>query len=166
MNRDWEAFKTWLRRHGAEVLPPTNPYELVRFRARGGTHIIYQRANGMTSMAGFAEECLRAFDAGTRIDMGQAKTVRNSPSKYLKQSLLDRDGRECFFCLGEMPNEDMTVEHLVPIHKGGPNHQDNMALAHRACNQKADNLPLMAKIKMRESALQPQINEDARCCCQ
>ena len=146
-----EAFKLWLQQQGAEVLAPTNQYEVMRVRARGKVHIAYKDKHGVITWTDFFKECRHVFERGGRMDMGLTATQR-TPAARFRAALLERDGRECFFCIEEMPNDDMTVEHLVPIHKGGPNHLDNMALAHAKCNAAADNLPLIEKISIRETA--------------
>lgn len=146
-----EEFKSWLLRQGAEVLAPTNQYEIVRFRAKGAVHIVYWGRKGLT-MGDFAQECYDAFQKGHPMDMGLKGTQRGMAMKY-RHALVERDGRGCFYCLGAMPDDDITVEHLVPLHKGGPNHLDNMALAHKVCNGKAANIPLVKKIAMREKAV-------------
>lgn len=155
---DWKAFLEWLRQQGAEVLAPTNPYEVARFRARSGTHIVYTTASGCITASGFAKRALQAFRSGHRLDMGLTKVPRDFAAKY-RAALYERDGRACFFCLADMPNEDMTVEHLVPVSKGGPNHLDNMVLAHELCNKRADNLPLVRKFQIRTDALHRQLRE-------
>ena len=71
----------------------------------------------------------------------------------LKVDLVARDGSDCFFCLKPMADQDMTIEHLVSRHKGGPDHMDNLVLAHMKCNGLADNRPLVEKIKIREMAM-------------
>lgn len=87
----------WLARQGAEVLAPTNPYELVRFRARGGVHVIYTKATGRLSIAGFAKEALAAFHANKPLSMGITKKSRNS-THARKVALVERDGGNCFYC--------------------------------------------------------------------
>ena len=150
---DIEAFSAWLRRCGAEVLAPTNPYELLRFRARGGTHVIYRKASGhVGNVIGFPKEAIEAWRGGRPLDMG-ITTKQRLGGDRVRAALLERDGRDCFYCLEPMPNDDMTIEHLVSVDKGGPSHHDNLVLAHLRCNQAADNLPLVKKIKMREGAL-------------
>lgn len=144
------AFHAWLARCGAQVLAPTNPWEVTRFKAQGGTHIIYTNKRKEINAAGFAKKALEAFRNGQRVDMGIVKTKRETSYAKYKPALLIRDGRCCFFCGLAMPNDDMTVEHLIALDKGGPNTMENMALAHAKCNQDADNLPLVAKIQLRE----------------
>lgn len=146
---DTKKFHDWLRTQGAQLLPTTNPYEVARFIAHGRTCIVYQDSRGYTSATGFAQECVDAFRDGQRLNMGFTQKPRSSMHK-LKMVLLERDGPNCFFCGVLMLDGDITVEHLVGRGKGGPDHQDNLALAHDGCNQFADNLPLIEKIKMRE----------------
>lgn len=59
--------------------------------------------------------------------------------------LLDRDGTGCFFCGSDLDG-DVTVEHLVAIAHGGPNHVSNLFLAHAECNQRAGHLSAPEKI--------------------
>jgi hypothetical protein len=147
--KDCNTFEKWLIKQGAEVLAPTNPYELARFRAMSATHIVYSNAKGKISANGFARLCYDTFLKNGTLDMGIVKFKRNNTSTK-KAALLRRDGRDCFYCGLEMPNEDITAEHLIARDKGGPNKLENMALAHKRCNGKADNLPFMEKIKLRD----------------
>lgn len=140
-------FKAWLARQGAELRTPTNPYEVVRFVAKGGTHVVYQNGRGTIKVSGIAREAYDAWRSGARWDAGIAKVARHSMAKA-RAALVERDGRACFYCGQDMPNDDMTVEHLVSRDKGGPNHMDNLALVHERCNREADNLPLVEKIRL------------------
>lgn len=146
-----EAFKAWLSKQGAEVLAPTNQYEVVRFRARGAVHVVYYGKRGLT-LGPFAQECYDEFRKGGHMDMGLKGTQRGIGAKY-RHALIERDGRGCFYCFELMEDADVSVEHLVSLHKGGPNHMDNLALAHRACNARVGNLPLVRKLAVRERAL-------------
>lgn len=148
MNMKIEPFKDWLRRQGAEILAPTNAYEVLRFRAKGAVHVVYTGRRGL-SIPEFVKDCYRAFEKNLKWDMGITATPRTQATQR-KVALLARDGRECFYCGHNMPNEDMTVEHLIPLDKRGPDHEGNMALAHAACNRKAANLPLTKKIQLRD----------------
>lgn len=142
-------FSIWLSQQGAEVLAPTNPYEIARFRARGGVHVVYEGRRGI-SANGFAMECWEAFRKGSRLWMGVTKKPRNQLT-YRKAALMERDGNLCFYCRLALSVEEATIEHLVSRDKGGPDHMDNLVLTHAPCNKLADNLPLIEKIKLRES---------------
>lgn len=152
-----EAFKLWLAQQGAEVLAPTNQYELVRFRAKGSTHVVYWSKRGQT-FGPFAQECYDNFRRGIPMDMGLKGTQREPGGKH-RHGLIERDGRGCFYCLEPMEDGDVSVEHLVSRHKGGPNHMDNLALAHTKCNARVGNLPLVQKLKVREAVLVERAKE-------
>lgn len=52
-----DKFKAWLCERGAEILTPTNEYEVLRFRSIKGTSIVYRDKRGsntMTNEAGVA----------------------------------------------------------------------------------------------------------------
>jgi len=133
---------------GAEMLAPTNPYEVMRFRTRYGVGVVYQNAKGVRTwnvVAAHARDHLAAKKGslapvavqGRRKDAG---TVR---------ALLERDGGNCFFCRQPL-GDDITVEHLVAVAHGGPNHISNLFLAHGDCNQRAGHLSAPEKIAMRD----------------
>ena len=146
-----KEFLEWLSQQGAEVLAPTNPYEFARFRARGGVHVIYEGRRGL-NYTGFASECVNAFQKGSRLWMGVTTKPRNVLT-YRKAALMERDGNGCFYCGLTMTVTEATIEHLVSRDKGGPDHMDNLVLAHSPCNKLADNLPLVKKIHLREQRL-------------
>lgn len=156
-------FHEWLRAQGAEVLAATNTYEYARFRARGGVHVVYQNKYGSPRGHGFAGEVLMAFQDKKCMRMGDVQKPRDNMAR-LKIALRERDGDMCFFCgqtmfdiEGEPGHEkaisDCTLEHLVGRAKGGPDHMDNLVLAHESCNKLAANIPLIEKIKQREKRL-------------
>lgn len=142
-------FIDWLKKNGAEMLQPTNPYEVARFIAHGGTHIVYTNKKGNISANGFALECLNAFNSNQPLDMGFTKTARTQNTKS-KAVLLKRDGNECFYCGLEMAIDDMTVEHLIALGNGGNNRMENKVLAHQKCNAAVGNLTLTLKLKKRD----------------
>jgi 5-methylcytosine-specific restriction endonuclease McrA len=141
------AFKERLMAAGAEVLGPTNPYEVLRFRSVHGTGVIYKGRRGETWNA----EAIKARD---HLDAGKGSLapvlVRGRRTdRATVEALLIRDGKDCFFC-GKPLEGDITVEHLVAIAHGGPNHISNLFLAHAACNQAAGHMAAPHKIAMRD----------------
>lgn len=137
------AFSAKLEAAGAEILGPTNPYEVLRFRTLFGVGVIYRGKRGETwnAEAVMAKEHLKncrgrlapVVVRGRRTD---AATVNR---------LLIRDGSNCFFC-GAALEGDITVEHLVAIAHGGPNHISNLFLAHAECNRQAGHMSAPEKI--------------------
>ena len=53
-----------------------------------------------------------------------------------KLELLWRDGRRCAICGRKIKDlDDLTIDHIVPLAKGGKNTLENYQLAHKACNE-------------------------------
>lgn len=72
------------------------------------------------------------------------------PGRGRKRALLlRRDGPECWYCACDMPEDDMTIEHLINRSDGGSNHVDNLVLAHGLCNRRAANRTLREKDELR-----------------
>jgi 5-methylcytosine-specific restriction endonuclease McrA len=44
-----------------------------------------------------------------------------------------------------------TIEHLVPVAHGGPNHLSNCFLAHKRCNAAAGTLSAAEKVRLRDA---------------
>lgn len=149
------SFLDVVKAAGGEVLAPTNPYETMRFRTRYGVGVVYTGKRGETWNA-------EALAAKKHIENGRGNLSPVSikgrrTDKATAAALLLRDGDECFFC-GEPLGGDMTVEHLVAVCHGGPNHISNLFLAHAECNQRAGHLSAPEKVKM---AIRMRSAEDA-----
>jgi 5-methylcytosine-specific restriction endonuclease McrA len=145
------AFKKRLQAAGGELLAPTNPYEVLRFRTHYGVGVVYCNSRGKET---WNREALAAQDHILR-NLGSVAPVavkrrKGSPAQNL--ALIERDGSDCFFCL-EPLGDDITREHLVSVNQGGPNHISNKFLAHQRCNNDAGHLSAPEKIRIRERAL-------------
>lgn len=84
-----------------------------------------------------------------------------------KLQLLWENGKRCAICGRKIKNiDDLTIDHIVPLAKGGKNVAENLQLAHRSCNAaKSDMMPdeydklrkhskrRRAKLKLRRLAL-------------
>lgn len=58
--------------------------------------------------------------------------------RALRQEVFERDGWQCTYC-GSV--EDPTIDHIVPLIRGGTNDMDNLTPACRSCNSsKGDKL--------------------------
>jgi 5-methylcytosine-specific restriction endonuclease McrA len=143
------TFAAGLVEAGGEMLAPTNPYEMMRFRTRYGVGVVYvNKRGGQTWNA----EAIKARDHVTARKGSLAPiTIRGRRrDASTVNRLIIRDGGDCFFC-GDDLSDDITVEHLVAIAHGGPNHISNLFLAHAACNQRAGHLSAPEKIAMRDT---------------
>lgn len=167
---DVAGFLAFVTEQGGEVGTPTNPYEVVRYRAywRGANksvvHIVYAKENGLLTWCGGSKEHYQAFLDGTSMDelpgAHPVSTQSLSKSERRRAELLARDGGDCWFC-GQPMGDDCTVEHLIPKSKGGRDTLANYALAHRKCNNDAADLPLVEKIAMRAKAHAAARNEES-----
>lgn len=138
---DAVKFKIWLQQNGAEILPPTNEYELVRFKGKE-KGVIY--TSGKTSSS-YANQAILCFLQGKKWDGFPISTGRKTTYNKYKLPLIKRDGKDCFYC-SESLEEDITVEHLIPLTAGGKNLLSNMVLAHKECNNKQGNKSLAEKV--------------------
>lgn len=73
----------------------------------------------------------------------------NNNRKALKKRLRARDGDNCHWCKKPMVfgkgNDDAqsaTIEHVIPLDRGGLDNPNNMVLAHKKCNnERGNNMP-------------------------
>lgn len=154
-----ESFKLWLTRCGAEVLTPTNEWEVVRFRAGGETSIIYTNGRGHKTYTGAAAQAWEMFTTNKPYRFTVATPKPTTSRSVVERTLIARDGLRCFYCGDLMYDADgrpltgdaaPSREHLVPRSQQGPDNLANTFLACVACNTKADSLSAVEKIRLRE----------------
>lgn len=77
---------------------------------------------------------------------------RNRVPTWSKAGLLRRDGHICAYCGGR----GSTVEHLLPVSRGGPSTWQNTVIACRDCNvRKGDRTPAEAHMTLRRAPTVP-----------
>lgn len=147
-----DAFKEWLTARGAIIKPPTNPYEVLRVDTAEGLFVVYQDKKGRQTWPDGIDSIRSAYLEGRDIPLSpdQKSRVR---LRHEIETLAERDGLECWFC--EYPflspdSVEVTIEHLVPIAHGGPNHKSNLVLACKPCNSEAGSLSVAEKVLLRE----------------
>ncbi|AJA07420.1 hypothetical protein SKP52_02425 [Sphingopyxis fribergensis] len=145
---DFAKFRAALVAAGGEMLAPTNPYEIVRFRTSHGVGIIYRNKRGRETWNAEALQA-KAHIADRKGSLAPVAVVGRRRDAATVNALLIRDGASCFFCRAPL-GDDITVEHLVAIAHGGPNHVSNLFLAHGECNRRAGHLSAPEKIAMRD----------------
>lgn len=162
---DVQGFLAYVAQQGGEIGKPSNPYEVVRYKAywrgtnKASTHIVYAKENGLLTWMMGSKGHYRAFlDGAPMAELPVAEPKAKSPrtgsgkkSRHkatARAQLLARDGGDCWFC-GVAMGDDCTIEHLVPKSDGGRNSMSNYALAHQRCNQLAADKPLVAKLALR-----------------
>lgn len=159
-----DRFETFLTGRGAQIMQPTNEWEVLRFRTAKCVSIVYRNAKGGVTLTGECDEAWNAFTNGKawRGTPAAKKRIQGRERKLpFINALLKRDGQCCFFCWLPITEDDRTIEHLVALAHGGPNHLSNMVLAHEKCNQEADCRSAMDKIRIREKNLAALAKEPA-----
>ena len=151
-NETLNKFKDWLSQRGCDILPETNSYEVLRFRGRE-TGVIYN--SGKTS-GRYVDEAIKCFRNNQKWNGQPINIGRNNNYKKQKKALIIRDGTKCFYC-GKELEDDITLEHLIPLSMSGSNELYNMVLCHEKCNNSVNNLPLYKKVK---HAINMRINNE------
>ncbi len=73
-NKKIKEFKKFLSDCGAEMLSPTNIYEVLRFKANGNTGIVYQNEAGIiTKFIGEAQKAVDCFLNKTAYSCNEVK---------------------------------------------------------------------------------------------
>lgn len=146
-----EKFLAFLTANGAELLTPTNEWEVVRFIAGGVTSVIYKTKTGQLTFTGESLVAFNAFKSAAQWRaMPRTGNKKKSPPRL--QAIRERDGGYCFFCLKPVAVEHESEEHLVAMTHGGPNHISNLFLSHKICNSAAGHLSAADKIKIHVEA--------------
>lgn len=145
------SFLRWLEERGAQILFPTNIYEVVRYRFNGQLSILYRTKHGRLSYTGEAKEHFN------RAIAGRHARLRGLDYAIALKTLRARDGDLCFydgqlmdFVSRDLPNS-ATIEHLVPRSREGSNDLGNLVLAKFIHNNAVGDMDLIDKIKYRDS---------------
>lgn len=145
--KDFDVYLDWI---GAEKVPKTNPYEIHRFVANEIVCVIYRSKKGAPSYSN--DEARKVHDAFyDKKKINVSGTKRKRFFSEMKEALFERDGNKCFYTGVELTPETATIEHLIPISKGGKNNTDNLVLCTEESNQEMGDKPLIEKIKMRDA---------------
>lgn len=142
----------YITKQGGHLLETTNSYEVARFKGNGETCVIYQGKRGYSFSNPLAEEVFIGY-CNKRSDLFLNKEKRKQVPANLKRELFKRDGNKCFYTGVSMTEETASIEHLIPVCKGGKNNLDNLVLCLPEENLKMGNKPLIEKLKYRENNL-------------
>jgi len=154
--KDFDVYLDWI---GAEKMPLTNPYETHRFIADEIVCVVYRNKKGGASFSSDkAEEIINAFVEKKTINVSGTKRKRFE--REMKERLFARDGDDCFYTAVKLTMETASIEHLIPLSKGGKNNLDNLVLCTKESNQLMGNKPLIEKIKYRDECNDVNIDEE------
>jgi 5-methylcytosine-specific restriction endonuclease McrA len=89
-----------------------------------------------------AEAARRARDANRQREARRLGR-RLSPDQWesIRARVFLRDGFACAYCGDRLHKRDLTIDHIVPVSRGGGHELDNLCVACKPCNSsKADRL--------------------------
>lgn len=142
----FKNFDQYLDQIGADKIEIKSCWELARFKANDEICVVYQNQKGRISFSNaLADKIYSAYRDGKLINIQSEK--RESLTAKFKLRIYERDGNKCFYSGEEMSMDEATIEHLIPLSRGGKNNIDNLVLCLRDENQKMANKPLIEKIK-------------------
>ena len=145
-------FKKFLVNCGGQLLHETNEYEVIRVQCNKGVEILYRKQSGLLTWSDELIKAYIAYKSGGKVKWRASKKrkVNRKRGPVVVQTLMKRDGEECWFCGKPMDVDSATIEHLLNISNGGNNHINNLVLAHEKCNQQARNYGIAEKVRLRE----------------
>lgn len=81
---------------------------------------------------------------------------KRTPLRFKKRILFNRDNWQCQYCHVDLLHGSITIEHLVPVSRGGETSYRNCVAACRSCNRRKANLtPEEAGMKLRRQPAEP-----------
>lgn len=74
-------------------------------------------------------------------DSARFALTRGAPNaeRFTLDEIYERDGRICHLCSKPVERQQATMDHVIPVTKGGPHTRANVKLAHRGCNTRKGN---------------------------
>jgi 5-methylcytosine-specific restriction endonuclease McrA len=107
-------------------------------------HMVERRASALRRRNANRERALaqlRAWQKANPDKVRQHEVLRRArkrgassgvPIKHL--DIAHRDNWMCHICHTKVVRQDWSLDHLIPLSKGGPHTPENVALAHQVCN--------------------------------
>lgn len=72
-----------------------------------------------------------------RVSMRKFRNIR----RINLEKLLERDNYKCVYCQKDINMETVTIDHIIPLSRGGSNDLTNLACSCKICNEdKADDI--------------------------
>jgi len=145
LEKYFKCFQEFLDKIGADKIDVTSCWELARFKANDEVCVVYEGKKGISFSNSMAQKVYCSFLEKKLINIQSEK--RQSLAAKFKLKIYERDGNRCFYTNKEMAMDEATIEHLIPLSKGGKNNLDNLVLCLDEENKKMADKPLVEKIK-------------------
>jgi 5-methylcytosine-specific restriction endonuclease McrA len=88
------------------------------------------------------------------------RTIYRTKVPFSKKNVMIRDGFVCQYCGSQM---ELTIDHMVPVSRGGKSTFENCVTACKDCNnRKSDKLPSEVQMYLKRKPTAPTISEFTR----
>lgn len=150
LDRKISKFKKWLVMNGSLIHDNTNSFEVLRFEVSGCLAIIYRKANDTLTWSANARQAWDAFcrnDPSWKARQRVKRTKSKRHTDSIKNTLVARDGQYCIYCGKYLELNNLTIEHVISLSRGGPDTIDNMVLACCKCNSTIGSANIAIKMR-------------------
>jgi 5-methylcytosine-specific restriction endonuclease McrA len=88
------------------------------------------------------------------------RTIYRTKVPFSKKNVMIRDGFTCQYC---KTTKELTIDHIIPVSRGGKTEFENCVAACKTCNgKKGDKLPSEARLYLKKKPVAPTISEFTR----
>jgi len=88
------------------------------------------------------------------------RTIYRTKVPFSKKNVMIRDGFTCQYCRA---TRELTIDHVIPVSRGGKSEFENCVAACKTCNgKKGDKLPSEAQLYLKKKPVAPTISEFTR----
>ena len=153
-----KKLRKWLTKRNAVLLEPRSTDEVLRFSTTKGDGVIHCSSTGRLLPNDIAARAVRAFETRNSWSSGYSpkaleefRRMKRTREERLEiiGKLAKRDGGMfCAYCGKALDDTTVTIEHVLPISKGGADTMENMVIACRECNQLAKDYSITQKLRM------------------
>ena len=113
--------------------------DIERARASGRTNVAKWRKNNPAKWKAMVQEDYKKHSDRYKSQRDKRRAlIKNTPKaeKIDRQFIYERDKGICQICFKHCRKKDMSIDHVVPLSKGGNHTKQNCVLAHRSCNSR------------------------------
>jgi 5-methylcytosine-specific restriction endonuclease McrA len=120
-----EQMRDRMRQKRAAMTPLEKRLEYDKQKANGNAHLRDTRYRLRNRIKLVEKERIRCqAKAATRIERIEPATI------------IERDGSACYLCHKELSEYEITLDHVIPLCRGGTHTADNLKVACRSCNSR------------------------------
>jgi hypothetical protein len=139
-------FKGIVEKAGLEAIDHGNNH----WQIKGGALLVNYYPTTRTAFANGTVRGVKDCSIGKAVDLANSGPKQSAEKAKRKQSYwkdkarLMRINPRCRWCGILLTEKTATIDHIIPLGKGGSNYRDNLTLACHPCNKsKADSLTML-----------------------